>query len=89
VLAVQVLDPIDRGEGLSGRIRLRDSETGRMVDVDLDRAALSQYQAAFEADRARLQAFCTARKRHYVAASTTDNYLQVVCDALRAKAVLR
>jgi uncharacterized protein (DUF58 family) len=89
VLAVQVLDPIDRGEGLEGRIRLRDSETGRMVDVDLDRVALAEYQAAFDHDRAKFQTFCGGAKRQYVTVATRDNYLAAVCDVLRSKAVLR
>jgi uncharacterized protein (DUF58 family) len=89
VLVVQVLDPIDRGEGLSGKIRLRDSETGRMVDVDLDRAGLNEFQEMFEAERARFESRCSGQKRYYALASTRDNYLGVVCDVLRAKGVLK
>lgn len=89
LLAVQVLDPIDRGEGLSGKVRLRDSESGRMVDVDLDDAGIAGFRRAFEAQRERLESICTGRKRHYVLAWTRDSYLSVVCDALRARGVLR
>jgi uncharacterized protein (DUF58 family) len=89
VLAVQILDPLDRGEGLKGKVRLRDSETGQMVDVDLDRAGMAQFQSIFETQRARLESICTGRKRHYVQAWTHESYLGVVCDALRARGILR
>jgi len=89
LLAVQVLDPVDRGEGLRGKVRLRDSETGRMVDVDLDDAGVAGFQRTFEQQRARLEALCTGRKRYYVTASTRDSYLGVVAEALRARGVLR
>ena len=89
LLAVQVLAPVDRGEGMTGKLRLRDSETSRMVDVDLDGAGLRMFQAMFEAQRAKLEAACTGRKRYYVQASVRDSYLAVVCDAMRARGVLQ
>jgi uncharacterized protein (DUF58 family) len=89
LLAIQVLDPLDRGVGLKGNVRLRDSETGRTVDVRIDAAALARYQATFERHRAQLESFCRRHRQHYLCADTSDNYLELVCEALRSRAVLR
>jgi uncharacterized protein (DUF58 family) len=88
LLAIQVLDPLDRGVGLKGTMRLRDSETGLMVDVKVDSSALAAYQTAFELRRQKLEGYCHARGQQYIRAATTDHYLDVACDAIRAKAVL-
>jgi uncharacterized protein (DUF58 family) len=89
VLAVQVLDEIDRGEGLSGNLRLRDSESGRLVDVKIDKRTLNKYRGAFDEDRQRFESRLTGKRRHYLLAFTHDHYLELVCRALRDKAVLR
>lgn len=87
LLAVQVLDQIDRGEGLAGNLRLRDSESGRMLDVKVDGRTLQQYRRAFDEDRERFEARLTGRHRHYLLAPTRDHYLELVCRALRDKVV--
>lgn len=89
VLAIQVLDPIDRGEGLTGNLRLRDSESGRMVDVKIDSRTRERYRTGFDEDRERFESHLTGERRHYLLASTRDHYLELVCRALRARAVVR
>jgi len=89
VLAIQILDAIDHGEGLSGTVRLRDSESGQLVDVKIDRRTLDSFRAAFDADREQFESRLTGGRRHYLLASTRDHYLQLVCQALRSKAVVR
>jgi uncharacterized protein (DUF58 family) len=89
VLAVQILDGIDRGDGLAGSMRLRDSESGCLVDVKIDRRTLDKYREAFDADRERFESRLTGVGRQYLLASTHDHYLELVCRALRARAVLR
>jgi uncharacterized protein (DUF58 family) len=89
LLAVQVLDPLDRGAGLSGTVRLRDSESGRMVDVRVDRSVLADYREQFERQRGQLESFCWRQGQHYLLAETGSNYLELVCNALRSGGVLR
>jgi uncharacterized protein (DUF58 family) len=89
VLVVQVLDPLDRGIGPQGTVRLRDSESGRMVDVRIDAANLARFQQAFEGRRQGLEAFCRRHGQHYLLALTGDPYLALICAALRDKAVVR
>lgn len=86
VLAVQVLDDLDRGIGLraGSTVRLRDSETGAMVDVHIDGRALAEYQAKFEARRQQLEQFCIRRGQGYLHASTRDHYVERVAEALRS-----
>jgi uncharacterized protein (DUF58 family) len=89
LLAIQVLDLIDRGAGLQGRIRLRDSETGKCVDVFVNEAIRLAYQSAFELRRQQLEHSLGKLQQHYLLANTTDNYVELVCQALRSKAIVR
>jgi uncharacterized protein (DUF58 family) len=89
VVAFQVLDDLDWGKGLEGNLRLRDSETGAMVDVHVDNRTLGEYRVKFEARRQLLEAFCNSRGQVYISAGTKTNYLELACTALRAKAVVR
>lgn len=89
IMAVQILDALDRGAGLSGTLRLRDSETGELVDVQIDERTLASYQKQFEAHRQQLEDFCRRRGQNYLLADTSGNYLQLVSQALRSKAVPR
>lgn len=89
VLAIQILDELDRGIGLKGTLRLEDSESGRQVDVKIDARTLGAYQKAFEEHRQQLENFCLKHRQHYIAATTGDNYLELVCEVLRSKAVVR
>jgi hypothetical protein len=85
----QILDELDRGHGLEGNMRLRDSETGAMVDVQVDSRTLGQYRAKFELRREALESYCASRRQVYVLAPTRANYVELACTALRAKAVVR
>jgi len=89
VLAIQVLDRLDRGIGLSGSLRLRDSETGRQVDVSIDDVTRASYQRRFETRRLQLEEYCLKRQQHYLLAKTEDSYLELICKALRSQAVVQ
>jgi uncharacterized protein (DUF58 family) len=89
VLAIQVLDPIDRGTGLDGMLRLRDSESGRMVDVRVNPSILARYRAMLDAHQAVLELSLHHLAQDFVATTTVQPYLELVCRILRAKAVLR
>ncbi|HEY1684203.1 MAG TPA: DUF58 domain-containing protein [Tepidisphaeraceae bacterium] len=89
LIAVQVLDEIDRGKGLSGNLRLRDSESGKMVDVKIDQRTLDKYRNEFDGERRLFESRLTGPHRHYLAAFTHDHYLDLVCQTLRTKAVVR
>lgn len=88
-VAFQVLDDLDRGHGLKGALRLRDSETSAMADVHIDERTLAQFRAKFDSRRQQFETFCTQRGQAYIEANTRSNYLELVCMALRAKAVAR
>jgi uncharacterized protein (DUF58 family) len=87
IMVIQVLDPLDRGVGLSGVVRLTDSETGRRVDVRVDSSNLARYQARFQERREQLESFCTRRGQYYKCVHTGDSYLEAVCEALRSRAM--
>lgn len=82
LVLVQVLSPVDRGFQLEGNIRLRDSESGAMVDVSLDRQGALRYQKAVEDEREAFVRAHRGNKCFYALADTREHYLQVVCDAI-------
>lgn len=89
VFAIQVLDRLDWGEGIRGPLRLRDSETGRTVDVLASERHLDEYRRRLRAHAERLDAFCTHQGQFYLYASTHDDYAQLVARGLRERGLLR
>jgi uncharacterized protein (DUF58 family) len=89
VLAIQVLDKIDRGLGLEGRLRIRDSESGKSVDINIDQKVRSAYQSAFELRRQQLERHFVRLRQNYLLANTAENYLELICQAMRSKAIIR
>ena len=88
-LVIQVLDELDRGIGLQGSIRLRDSESGQLVDVHVNDEVRAAYQMRFETRRRQLEAYCLHRRQNYVMALTSDSYLELICSVMRAKGVVQ
>ncbi|MFH0980374.1 MAG: DUF58 domain-containing protein [Planctomycetota bacterium] len=89
VLVIQVLDDLDWGIGLDGHFQLRDSETGRAIDVLVDPAVRRRMRRRVEAFTERIVAFCRQRQQQYLLARTQDRYLELVAQALRERVVLR
>lgn len=89
VCCIQILDPLDRGAGLEGNVRLRDSESGTLVDVKVDDRIRTQYRQRFEEGRLAFEQFLLRRRQQYLQASTADSYLEVVCEAVRSRTVGR
>jgi uncharacterized protein (DUF58 family) len=89
VLLVQILDPIDRGEGLRGPIRLRDSETGRTLDMIASEEQIALYQARLAEYCDNLHAMCVRRGQHYLPADTSDSWLGLLATELREQRLLR
>jgi len=89
ILVIQVLDAIDRGAGLVGMLRLRDSESGRMVDVKVTPSVLARYQEAFTAGQDALESHVHQLGQFYAATTTAQPYLELVCQVLRTKAILK
>jgi uncharacterized protein (DUF58 family) len=59
VILVSIEDPGERTLPAVGPARLRDPETGRVIEVDTSHASVqSRYAAAFAAERATRQALC-------------------------------
>jgi uncharacterized protein (DUF58 family) len=90
VLAVQVLDDADRAVGLKpGITRLRDSESGQLLQIRIDEENLRRYRERLENIREQLERLCRRKGHQYVLADTKEDYLQVVSQALLTGAVLR
>lgn len=89
VLALQILDPIDRGEGLHGSIRLRDSETGRFLDMFASEERLRDYRDRLNAYCENLNTICVRRGQRYLLADTSDSWINLLASGLRQQGLLR
>jgi len=89
VLLVQILDAVDRGEGLEGPIRLRDSETGRVLDMVASDERIRAYQQRLADYCDNLHSLCVRRGQNFLPADTTDSYLSLLATGLREQRLLR
>ena len=89
VLAVQILDRLDWGEGLGGTIRLRDSEDRRFADLHVTESMLDEYRRRLRAHAERIDAYCTRRGQYYLYADALDPFAKVVARGLRERGLLR
>lgn len=90
IVAIQILDPMDGGATLSpGVIRLRDSETGEMVQVRIDAEVLADFRHRFDAEQALLRRQFTSRGHHFLLTHTGDDYLLTISRALSSGAIQR
>jgi len=89
VLAIQILDQADWGAGLTGRIRLRDSETRRHADLLITARNLDEYRRRLREHAERLNAYCTRRNQYYLYADTQAPFAQIVARGLRERGLMR
>jgi len=85
VLLVQVLDQLDLGTGLEGYLRIRDSETGEEQLVLVDEAMRHRVRKAAQAYSEALAAWSRSHQQQLVQTWTNDDYLEVVCHAVRSR----
>lgn len=89
VLAVQVLDRLDWGEGLAGTLRLRDSENRRFTDLHVTERTLDEYRRRLREHAERLDAYCTRLGQYYLYADAHDPFAKIVARGLRERGLLR
>lgn len=89
VLVVQILDDADWCEGMSGPLRLVDSETGRKVDVIASPERLADYRGRLQSSCERLESYCISRNQYYLYARTRDDYLELLARGLRQRGLFR
>ena len=87
VLLIQVLDDLDFGHGLDGRYRMRDSETGREIDVDVNVAVRRTLVRRLESYAEGVAAFARKCGQGYIQARTRDRYVEILAQAQRMKVV--
>lgn len=90
VLAVQVLDPVERDpEQLgTGLVTLNDAETGDEIELRLDPATLTGYRAALAAWEQALAAACSARQWHFLSVDAGADLADLFQRDLRARGIL-
>jgi uncharacterized protein (DUF58 family) len=89
VLAVQVLDAVDWGEGLEGALRLRDSETGQETEIIANEQHITEYRRRLRAHAEGLDAYCCRRGQFYLYAPTREECARLVARGLRQRGLLR
>jgi uncharacterized protein (DUF58 family) len=89
VLLIQILNSTDWAEGLTGTMRLVDSETREALDVLASPERVADYQRCLRQYAGHLKAYCRRRGQFYLYAPTTDNYLELIARGLREEGLLR
>lgn len=85
LLLVHVLDPSDLGFGLEGYLRIRDSETGEDRLVLVDAAMRRAVQKRADAHCDALASWSRSYQQSYAQTWTRDDYLEIVCHAVRSR----
>lgn len=75
LIAVRIVDPAEKVLPAGGLVRLRDSETGRIVTADLtSRALRERYESRMEASAQALADLCARRKADLLEVSTAEPF---------------
>ena len=89
-LGIQILCDADSGGTLCpGVVRLRDSETGDLVQVRIDEPTIAEYRRQLTIQQDLLQRQFTARGHYFIRVTTRDDYLSVISRSLTTGAILR
>ena len=83
VYVIQVRDQSELDPPLRGDLRLADSETGSMREINITDSLLKKYRAAVEELATRVETFCNRREIGYVLAQTEIPFDQLVLLILR------
>ncbi len=86
---VHVVSPDEAEPEVGVDVDLEDAETGEVVSVALDRAAVEAYRAAHARFRAEAAAFCRRAELGYVEARTDVPFEDLVLGVLRRGALVR
>lgn len=86
---IQVLDPQELEPAQSGDLRLRDAETGELLEVTVNDSVLKDYRRTVGAYLERLDRFCRERGVAHVRATTAVPFDELVLNVLRDGVMLR
>jgi uncharacterized protein (DUF58 family) len=89
VAVIQVLAEAEIDPPLEGALRLVDAETGRELEVTVDRELARLYRRQLDRRLQRIESFCRRRGVEYLRASTAIAFEDVVLKYLRQGAHLR
>lgn len=87
--AIQIVDPAELDPGLSGDLRLRDSETDSILEITGNPALLRTYQTAIRDFNEGLERFCLRRGIGYALASTAIPFEELVLRVLREGSLVK
>ncbi|MNC90601.1 hypothetical protein D3C83_67160 [compost metagenome] len=86
---IQLLAEAEIDPPLDGALRLVDAETGRELEVTVDRDLRRLYRLQLDRRLQRIESFCRRRGVEYLRASTAIAFEDVVLKYLRQGAHLR
>jgi uncharacterized protein (DUF58 family) len=89
VHALQILDPAELSPVDTGDLRLRETETGTLLDVTANEALLQRYRAEVEKFNAGLEKFCRQRGIAHASVLADAPFQDVILRALRNGMMLR
>lgn len=88
IYVFHTLAPEEIEPGLTGDLRLVDSEDGVPAEVSISRPLLRAYRRNLDAFRAEIQEYCTRRGMQYVFTSTEVPFDRLVLGYLRRRGLL-
>lgn len=89
IFAIHILSPEEIDPDVRGDLVLVDAEDGRAVEVSTSVGLLRQYKRSLETFRESVKEYCTRHGIHYVFASTSLPFDQLVLEYLRRRGLLR
>ena len=89
VHALQILHPAELSPTVLGDLRLRDAETGRILDITVNEGMLRRYREELEKHNGELAAFCRSRAIAHAQITTEIPFEEVVLRSLREGVMIK
>lgn len=89
IVLVHILSPQELNPELQGQIRLKDSETGEMVDVDITSSVYDKYQQTLSNFKSSLKEMAKKYDGAYVAISSNDSLEKILFEDMITSQIIK
>jgi len=89
IVLVHILSPQELNPELQGQIRLKDSETGEMVDVDITSSFYDKYQQTLSNFKSSLKEMAKKYGGAYVAISSNDSLEKILFEDMITSQIIK
>jgi len=89
IVLVHIMSPQELNPELQGQIRLKDSETGEMVDVDITSSVYDKYQQTLNNFKSSLKEMAKKYGGAYVAVSSSDSLEKILFEDMITTQIIK